>query len=496
MHARRLALVSLLVFPLLAAIAPPTAAGPPCVPIPMVDDHCERWIVTHDHEPGHVSGGIDMAFDSTVSSDGSLLYVTGQSWDEDGAYDFATIAYSVSTGEKRWSARWGAEGHDIPYEMVLSPDGRTLYVHGSQHMDPVGEGADFATVAYDAATGDLLWASGYNGGPDNTGYGVAVSPDGEWVYATGKSGSNHSDVDFATVAYRADSGELAWTGRWSRLPGEGEDIGIGVVATNDAVYVGGAGVPKIVTLAYRAGDPAEDAGAGELLWESEQLPGYGYYIALSPDGKTVYTTGSAHIGMATLVPDWSFTTVAYDAATGARKWQGLWAAPEEGLDVPYGHAMSPHGSTIYVTGVSRGTAGELDQDGTTVAFNTTDGSVRWVKHHSVPGTLFEGTASAAVSPDGSRIFVTGWSINSFGTPRSEAVTIAYDAGGTQLWIARYQLDDAAPFRMAQGDSVNVTPDGQTVLTVGYGHDHTDSGDPLNQDPSYNSNDYLVISYGA
>ncbi|MGH2711557.1 MAG: PQQ-binding-like beta-propeller repeat protein [Actinomycetota bacterium] len=501
MLARRLILAVVLASSLLAGLAPTSSAAPLCVRVPTVDDHCEQWVATYDHVPGHARGGIDMPYDSQMSGDGSLVFVTGQSWhEEDDAYDYATQAYEVATGAVRWSARWASAegGHDIPYDLALSPDGKTLFVHGSQHMNPVGEGADYATVAYDAATGELKWASGYDGAPDDTGYGVAVSPDGDYVYVTGKSGVNYENVDYATVAYHADTGEMAWSSRWSLTPGEGEDIGIQVAATDDAVFVAGAGGGKIMTLAYRTGDPDVDPAAGSLIWQSQPLNGYGYYIALSPDGRTVYTTGSAHVGISDipLFPDWSFTTVAYDAATGARKWQGLWAAPQKGLDVPYGHALSPDGSALYVAGISRGTM-ELDNEGTTVAFDTSNGSVRWVAKHSLPGSLFDFSLAPVVSPDGSRVYVAGSTAVAQGQFHSQTVTVAYDTtDGSQEWIARYPFDESSPLRMAgkYEHSIAMTPDGRHLVVAGGTAQSVDTTDPANQDPSYNSMDYLLLSY--
>jgi DNA-binding beta-propeller fold protein YncE len=401
----------------------------------------------------------------------------------------------------RWSARWANDegGHDIPKYLALSPDGSTLYVHGSEHMNPVGEGADFATVAYEAATGDRLWASSYDGGPDDTGYGVTVSPDGAFVYVTGKSGKNFEDTDYATVAYHADTGDRAWAARWSAAPGASEDIGLELVATNDAVFVGGTGGSTIATLAYRAGDPDDDPRAGGLLWESDRRTGFGYHIALSPDGSTVYTTGSAHVGVSDvpIFPDWSYTSIAYDADTGAIKWQATWAAPLKGFDVPYGHALSPDGATLYVTGQSRGIASELDNDGTTVAFNTSDGSVRWTATHAVPGSIFECSCGAVVSPDSKLVYVTGWSATGQ-AQESQIVSLAYDsADGSQEWIARYWLDDTAPSRSPgmYDFSLVMSPDGKRLVAASTLRHAFDPADPLNQDmASVNSSDYVVVGY--
>jgi hypothetical protein len=66
-------------------------------------------------------------------------------------------------------------------------------------------GDDYATVAYNTATGARVWAKRYNG-PGNgadAGNSVAVSPAGTTVYVTGSSDGGISGVDYATVAYNS-----------------------------------------------------------------------------------------------------------------------------------------------------------------------------------------------------------------------------------------------------------------------------------------------------
>jgi len=64
-------------------------------------------------------------------------------------------------------------------------------------------GYDYATVAYDPASGHQLWASRYDG-PLHQGdkaLSVAVSPATGTVFVTGGSGAAGTVPDYATVAY-------------------------------------------------------------------------------------------------------------------------------------------------------------------------------------------------------------------------------------------------------------------------------------------------------
>jgi DNA-binding beta-propeller fold protein YncE len=159
--------------------------------------------------------------------------------------------------------------------------------------------------------------------------------------------------------------------------------------------------------------------------------------------------------------------------------------------------VSPDGATIYVAGVGRGPASELDGDGTTVAFDTSNGSVRWVSKHSLPGSLFEWSLAPVVSPDSSRVYVAGSTNVAQGQHHSETVTISYDTlDGSQEWIARYAMDETSPFRLAgkYDHSIAMTPDGHRLVVAAAAGQSVDTADPLNQDPSYNSSDFLLLSY--
>ena len=165
------------------------------------------------------AGGFDLASSVAVSADGGTVFVTGGS---EGAafpfdYDYATVAYSAATGGQLWASRYNGPGNgdDIAASVAVSPDGSTVFVTGSSAG--VTSGADYATVAYNAASGAQLWASRYSGpgrGDDHS-VSVAVSPNGRMVFVTGGSPGARSGRDYATVAHKAATGAQVWVRRYS-----------------------------------------------------------------------------------------------------------------------------------------------------------------------------------------------------------------------------------------------------------------------------------------
>src|SRR5262245_19148411 len=92
-------------------------------------------------------------------------------------------------GQQRWVRRYNgsAKGSDVGRAVAVSPRVRRVFVTGES--TGASSGLDYATIAYNADTGARLWVSRYNGpvnGKDIA-RAVAVSPDGGTVYVTGDS---------------------------------------------------------------------------------------------------------------------------------------------------------------------------------------------------------------------------------------------------------------------------------------------------------------------
>jgi WD40 repeat protein len=301
-------------------------------------------------------------------------------------------------GSQLWVRLYNGPGNsfDAASSVVVSPGGSRVFVTGESQG--TRSGLDYATVAYSVVTGARLWAARYNGQGNSfdAASSVAVSPGGATVYVTGTSyGGAATGDDYATVAYSAATGARLWVQRYNG-PGHGNDAASSV--------------------------------------------------AVSPGGSRVFVTGASQGTRSG--PD--YATVAYSAATGARLWVQRYNGPANGNDAASSVAVSPGGSRVFVTGGSQGTRSGPDY--ATVAYSAATGARLWVTRYNSPANGDDAARSVAVSPGGSRVYVTGGSY-----PGS--ATLAYSAAtGAQLWLARHNDMLLA--------AVAVSPGGSRVYVTG------------------------------
>ena len=329
-----------------------------------------------------------------ASPAGGAVFVTGSSTGVSPELDYATVGYDAATGAQVWASRYNgpANGYDAANKLVVSPDGDTVYVTGSSRA---GAADDYTTIAYNAATGAQRWVSRYNGAASrgDIAYSVAVSPGGETVYVTGASEGARSRDDYATVAYDAATGARRWVSRYNGRA-NGRDIAASV--------------------------------------------------AVSSGGSTVYVTGLSR--GASSGDD--YATVAYNAATGARRWASRYNGTGNGSDIATSLAVGPAGHTVFVTGESIGAAGKTDY--AAAAYSAQTGSPRWVKRYQGPGNSGDSAEKVAVGRGGRTVYVTGFS-------GGDDATVAYGAAtGARRWIRRFPGAAASLAVGPSGDVVYVT----------------------------------------
>jgi DNA-binding beta-propeller fold protein YncE len=217
-------------------------------------DGAQIWITTFD------SGRNDRAMAMAISPAGDRVFVAGSEDQIGSGVDVLTIGIDAGDGETLWASTFDGPAHhqDTASGLAVSPSGTRVFVTGT--MDQTDGIADYGTLAYDAATGRRLWVARYDGPAGGVDFASAlgVAPDGAQVYVTGTSFGVTTGPDYATVAYQAGSGQQAWVSRYDG-PAGGEDQAVALAITPDGRAVIVTGVSKagghgldFATVAYGA----------------------------------------------------------------------------------------------------------------------------------------------------------------------------------------------------------------------------------------------------
>jgi lipocalin len=402
----------------------------------------------------------DVASAVTTTPDGTEVFVTGYSAAVAGPFDYATAAYDASTGSEIWATRYNGPGNadDSAHAIVASPDGSKVFVTGDSTGSTTD--SDYATIAYDTSTGTQLWARRYNGQNNRDDYASAlgISPDGSRVFVTGFTRVATGGSSYEAIAYDASNGSKLWATAYVGPVNADDAQALKVSPDGSRVFVtgtsgGGASGWDYATVAY-------DASTGVQSWV-KRLKGDGSgrdgptAIGVSPDGSRVFVTGYVRVS-----GSWDYATVAYDTSSGSKLWEERYNDPANGDDYAYALGVSPDGSRVFVTGRSGGS--KTSDDFATVTYRASTGAERWVKRYNGTGKGFDAASALGVSTDGSDVFVTGVSLGSSGA--NNYVTLAYDvATGSVSWAAIYNgsaNNGDLPYALA------VSPDGSKVIVTG------------------------------
>jgi PQQ-like domain len=392
--------------------------------------------------------GDDMGRSVAVAPGGNAVYVTGESLDGASGNDYATVAYNATTGAQLWASRYNGPGNgdDNAVAVAADPRGGSVFVTGTSAGGATQD--DYATIAYNATTGAQLWASRYNdpGNGNDQATSMAVSPDGRTVFVTGEGQAGSISV-YATIAYNATTGERRWASYYHGPSLGSEAFSIGVSPDGSRVFVtgtswGGASRFDFATVAY-------NATTGAQLWASRfndrtNNSDTALSLAVSPTGNAVYVTGQRTAGIG-----FRFETAAYNAATGAQKWSRV--STISGDNSASSVAVSPNGGTVFIAGYVQVDTG---YDYLTLAYNAATGVQEWEQGYD-PGRFGDNSAAAVVvGPGGTTVFVTGRGEPvSEGT--SDYGTVAYNAAtGAQKWASSYQGPSKSPFDAASSLAIN------------------------------------------
>lgn len=417
----------------------------------------QSWVRRYDGPQSSQDGGQAVA----VSPDGSKVFVTGHVGEiVEGVlvFDYGTAAYRASDGEILWQREYDGPGrhNDEVSSMAISPNGKKVFVTGTSW---VGESNDYdvATVAYNARNGTRLWAKHFDGGPgrDDGGRAITVDPNGRRIFVTGSIRTEGRSSDLGVLAYSMRTGKRLWVRRHG---GQSADTGVAIDASIDGRVVvtgwttNGTTSQDYATLAYKN-------KTGRLLWaKSHRGNGadFAESVVVGSGGSKVYVTGWSQ---KTVPNNSTYTTIAYASSNGKRLWLSRYDGAGAGA---YAESVvaSPSGTRVFVTGWSEGATSSWDY--ATLAYKAGTGDEAWLRRYDAGGA-FDGASSLAVSPDGSTIYVTG-SSESATLANQDYATLAYSArGGKQQWVVRY---DGPSGGTDGASSLAVSPDGTGLYVSG------------------------------
>jgi WD40 repeat protein len=387
-----------------------------------------------------------------ASPDKAVVYVTGITTKTSiGLRNEVTVAYNATTGRQLWLERYQGTGRHprggagIP-SITVSPDGATVYVAGDLARAGFN---DYLVIAYNAATGAQLWLTTPVTDSSVAQFrAVAVSPDSKTVYITGRRDffGGHASRSYLTVALTAATGATKWSTSTTFPAHVPHSLtSIAVSPDGSTVFISGS-----------SGTVAYDAATGTQLWLDAYKQTYGrsrVSLAVSPDSATVYVTGGSNAPGSSSPHYW---TAALSAATGAQQWQATYHGPGTSA-ATNGIALSPDGSAVYVTGSATQASGLTEY--ATIGYDAATGHQLWLASYST-ASVNNNAAGLAVSPDGATVYVTGTSIANYNTPADYA-TVAYRAtSGAQLWSAQYTVPGA------QNNAAGVVVSGGNAIVTG------------------------------
>jgi DNA-binding beta-propeller fold protein YncE len=151
---------------------------------------------------------------------------------------------------------------------------------------------------------------------------------------------------------------------------------------------------------------------------------------VSPDGSKVFVTGYSS-GVSS---GYDYATIGINAATGGKLWFRRFNGVGNSSDYGQAVAVSPDSSKVFVTGYSYGSGTGYDY--VTTALSSATGAPIWGQFYNGPGNGSDYALDVAVTPDGTYVYVTGYA--SSGASGNDYATAAYVAtNGAGLGVRRY-----------------------------------------------------------
>ena len=393
--------------------------------------------------------GLGGASSVTVSSDGKHVYATGLNDDAVAVFSRNPTTGSLGFVEADVNGVAGIEGLGGANSVAVSPDGKNVYVAGPNDnavaffsRNPTSGSLSFLQAQIDGN-------AGVQGLRDVQA--VTVSPDGAYVYAAAHTG------DGAVTVFRrlATTGGLNFVESEKNGLGYADGIGIAtaVAVSPDGRNVYATGTTLLGDGALAAFAPGVLSFLQVKLYDPDLIAGLAGISSavVSPDGKHVYTTG--YDGNA-------ISLFARSATSGSLSFvesQSSGVAGVQGLGGARSVIVSPDGKHVYA-------AGFLDNALAVFARNAATGALSFVEYQQDGVAGVDGLAGAhsvAISPDGKHVFVAGF---------EDSAVAVFSRNPTSGHLSFVEVDKNGVGGVAGLggiDSVAVSPDGKHVYAAGY-----------------------------
>jgi hypothetical protein len=390
-----------------------------------------------------------------LSPDGKVVLVAGGG---------PTVAYDAASGHRLWQA--GGEGmSEGAAWLAVSPDGSAVYVIGT--VAPDSPDAAYRTVALSMTSGKRLWAATFGGAGAGTHSVASVVATEALVIVDGVAGAGDAGTKVVTVAYDARTGHQKWIapfdasadGTQGWFPSGARSLAVDPAGTTAYVTTGSqtAGVSHVVTEAY-------DTATGDRRWSTryespDRGNAMGSAVAVSPDGSTVVMTGMSELAKTRT----DSVTIGYDAATGKQQWVRTYNGPANQNEGTGLVAFAPDGASVFVAGTSEGATPE-HEDMIVLAFDTASGARRWAVRWDGPAGRDDNASDLAVAPDGASVVLVGRTVPE--PMKDQFATVGLQpASGAVLWSSTYGITTSAEGNLAcNATSVAIAKNGTVFVT--------------------------------
>lgn len=297
----------------------------------------ESWVQRYENE-GSYYNNVAIATD-----DAGGVYISGAG---------ETVRYNAATGEQTWVQFFDdPDSRRATTKAIAADNAGGVYVTGAGYSS-ITSSSDYITVRYDAATGQQTWRRQYNGPASRDDEAIAIALDNTGgVYVTGNSSSSNG-YDYATVRYDAITGEESWARQYNG-PDSREDKATAIAVDNaGGVYVTGTSLSG--TTSYDYATVRYDASTGKQSW-ARRYDGPGSTASDFASALTADNTGGVFVtGRSYGSTGLDYATIRYEAATGKESWAQRYSSGRGATAIAVDNAGG-----LYVTG-SRNSGGCTD----------------------------------------------------------------------------------------------------------------------------------------